>query len=159
MYPPPKSERNFHHLPCKRTCKGKDLQIQSRQNPCCRQRTRERKQSVLQPGRQDRRRKRNAHRENRPVPKDLYITADLQKATVYEQEAVRLKYHVLALPGVGLSNTGLNEKPDFKNIVSLDIPTNPEFTLAHVNGVAYKNTRQRNTCYTLRKLGRYRFLN
>ena len=71
--------------------------------------------------------------------KDLYITADLQKATVYEQEAVRLKYHVLALPGVGLSNTGLNEKPDFKNIVSLDIPTNPEFTLAHVNGVAYNN--------------------
>lgn len=70
--------------------------------------------------------------------KDLYITADLQKATVYEQEAVRLKYHVLALPGVGLSNAGLNEKPDFKNIVSLDIPTNPEFTLAHVNGVAYK---------------------
>lgn len=70
--------------------------------------------------------------------KDLYITADLQKTTVYEQEAVRLKYHALALPGVGLSNTGLNEKPDFKNIVSLEIPTNPEFTLAHVNGVAYK---------------------
>lgn len=70
--------------------------------------------------------------------KDLYITADLQKTTVYEQEAVRLKYHVLALPGVGLSNAGLNEKPDFKNIVSLDIPTNPEFTLAHVNGIAYK---------------------
>lgn len=70
--------------------------------------------------------------------KDLYITADLQKTTVYEQEAVRLKYHALALPGVGLSNAGLNEKPDFKNIVSLDIPTNPEFTLAHVNGVAYK---------------------
>uniref|UniRef100_UPI0040286D5D BatD family protein n=1 Tax=Alloprevotella sp. TaxID=1872471 RepID=UPI0040286D5D len=70
--------------------------------------------------------------------KDLCITADLQKTTVYEQEAVRLKYHALALPGVGLSNTGLNEKPDFKNIVSLEIPTNPEFTLAHVNGVAYK---------------------
>ena len=70
--------------------------------------------------------------------KDLYITADLQKTTVYEQEAVHLKYHVLALPGVGLSNAGLNEKPDFKNIVSLDIPTNPEFTLAHVNGIAYK---------------------
>lgn len=70
--------------------------------------------------------------------KDLYITADLQKTTVYEQEAVRLKYHALALPGVGLSNAGLNEKPDFKDIVSLDIPTNPEFTLAHVNGVAYK---------------------
>lgn len=70
--------------------------------------------------------------------KDLCITADLQKTTVYEQEAVRLKYHALALPGVGLSNTGLNEKPDFKNIVSLEVPTNPEFTLAHVNGVAYK---------------------
>lgn len=73
--------------------------------------------------------------------KDLYITADLQKATVYEQEAVRLKYHVLELPGVGLNNIALNEQPDFKGIVSLEIPSNFESTLAHVGGVAYKKVK------------------
>lgn len=75
--------------------------------------------------------------------KDLYITAELQKTTVYEQEAVRLKYHALELPGVGLNNVALNERPDFKGIVSLEIPSNFESTLTHVGGVAYKKVKSK----------------
>lgn len=71
--------------------------------------------------------------------KDLYVSANLQKKTVYEQEAVRLTYSFYERPGVGLNNIGLNEKPDFKGVVSQDLPIKTiEADVARVNGVAYK---------------------
>lgn len=54
--------------------------------------------------------------------KDLYVRASLDRTTVYEQEAVLLTYKFFAAPHVGLNNISLAEKPDFKGIVSQEIP-------------------------------------
>lgn len=71
--------------------------------------------------------------------KDLYVSAKLQKKIVYEQEAVRLGYYFYERPGVGLNNIGLNKKPDFKGIVSQELPIKSiETSLSHVGGTVYK---------------------
>lgn len=54
--------------------------------------------------------------------KDLYVRASLDRTTVYEQEAVLLTYKFFAAPHVGLNNVSLAAKPDFKGIVSQEIP-------------------------------------
>ena len=54
--------------------------------------------------------------------KDLYVRASIDRTTVYEQEAVLLTYKFFAAPHVGLNNVSLAAKPDFKGIVSQEIP-------------------------------------
>ncbi len=53
--------------------------------------------------------------------KDLFVTATLSRDTVYEQESVPLTYHFYAKLGIGLNQIGLNQKPDFKGIVSQEL--------------------------------------
>lgn len=72
-------------------------------------------------------------------PSDLYISATLGKHEVYEQEGVLLTYKFYERPGVGLNTVGLNQKPDFKAMVSQDIPVkNIEANLERVGGQAYR---------------------
>lgn len=71
--------------------------------------------------------------------KDLYIMADTRKSTVYEQEAVLVTYKFYERPGVGLNSIALSKKPDFKGVVSQDIPVkNIEATVENINGKSYR---------------------
>lgn len=54
--------------------------------------------------------------------RDLFITVTPSKKSIYEQEAVLLTYKVHSRIGVGLTNIGLSHKPDFKDIVSQELP-------------------------------------
>lgn len=70
---------------------------------------------------------------------DLYIDTELGKNEVYEQEAVPLCYRYYERPGVGLNSISLNKKPDFKNVVSQDIPIgNITTDITHVKGETFK---------------------
>lgn len=53
---------------------------------------------------------------------DLFITVTPSRKKIYEQEAVLLTYKVHSRIGVGLTNIGLSHKPDFKDIVSQELP-------------------------------------
>ena len=58
-----------------------------------------------------------------PVTKrDLFIDVTPTRTTVYEQEAVLLTYRIHVRLGVGLANTTLTRRPDFKNLISQEIP-------------------------------------
>lgn len=71
--------------------------------------------------------------------KDLYIMADTRKSTVYEQEAVLVTYKFYERPGVGLNSIALSKKPDFKGVVSQDIPVkNIDATVENINGKSYR---------------------
>ncbi len=71
--------------------------------------------------------------------KDLYVSAKLGRTTVYEQEAVPLTYRFYAKAGVGLSNIGLNQKPDFKGIVSQELATkNIQPELMRIGDATYR---------------------
>lgn len=54
--------------------------------------------------------------------KDLFIDVTPNRTKIREQEAVLLTYRVHARVGVGLSNTSLIQKPDFKGLISQEIP-------------------------------------
>lgn len=54
--------------------------------------------------------------------RDLFIDVVPSKTKVWEQEAVILTYKIHARLGVGLSNTQLTRKPDFKGLISQEIP-------------------------------------
>lgn len=70
---------------------------------------------------------------------DLYVAAMLGKHEVYEQEGVLLTYKFYERPGVGLNTVGLNQKPDFKGMVSQDIPVkNIEANIERVGGQTYR---------------------
>lgn len=54
--------------------------------------------------------------------RDLFIDVTPSRTKVHEQEAVLLTYRIHARVGVALSNTQLTTKPDFKGLISQDIP-------------------------------------
>lgn len=53
--------------------------------------------------------------------KDLFFSAELSSHQVYEQEPVMLTYKFHALPGVGLVNVALRQKPDLKGFWTQEI--------------------------------------
>ena len=76
---------------------------------------------------------------SRVSDKDLYVDAVLGKHEVYEQEGVLLTYKFYEKPGVGLNTVGLSQKPDFKGMVSQDIPVNAiDANVERVNGQTYR---------------------
>ncbi len=54
--------------------------------------------------------------------RDLFIDVTPSRTRVKEQEAVLLTYRIHSRVGVGLSNTSLVQKPDFKGLISQEIP-------------------------------------
>ena len=54
--------------------------------------------------------------------RDLFIDVTPSRTKVHEQEAVLLTYRIHAKVGVALSNTQLTAKPDFKGLISQEIP-------------------------------------
>lgn len=70
---------------------------------------------------------------------DLYITADIRRKQTYEQEAVLITYRFHERPGVGLNSIALSKKPDFKGVVSQDIPVKSiDATVENINGRTYR---------------------
>lgn len=70
---------------------------------------------------------------------DLSLVGHLSKNKVYEQQAAVLTYEFLEKPGVGLSQVGLNQKPDFKDIVSQELPVGQiDATTTRVGGQTYR---------------------
>ncbi len=73
--------------------------------------------------------------------RDLFIDVVPSRTRVREQEAVLLTYRIHARVGVGLSNTSLSQKPDFKGIISQEIPlpgNQIQTTIEHRGGAAYR---------------------
>ncbi len=73
--------------------------------------------------------------------RDLFIDVTPSRTRVHEQEAVLLTYRIHARVGVALSNTSLMQKPDFKNIISQEIPipgNQIQTTIEHRNGTTYR---------------------
>ena len=54
--------------------------------------------------------------------KDLFITATANPSKVYEQQPVLLSYKTYSRRGIQLSQIALNTKPDFKGMISQDVP-------------------------------------
>lgn len=54
--------------------------------------------------------------------RDLFIDLTPSRTRIREQEAVLLTYRIHSRLGVGLSNTQLTTKPDFKDLLSQEIP-------------------------------------
>lgn len=72
---------------------------------------------------------------------DLFIDVTPSRTTVHEQEAVLLTYRIHARVGVGLSNTSLTQKPDFKGLISQEIPlpgNQIQTYIEHRNGRTYR---------------------
>ena len=70
---------------------------------------------------------------------DVFIQVSAARDHVYEQEAVLLTYKIYAKPGVGLSNVSMVKKPDFKDIVSQEIPISSiQTTTEQVRGQTYR---------------------
>lgn len=70
---------------------------------------------------------------------DMYITATLSRASVYEQEGVLLTYHLYARPQVGVKGVALTHRPDFANLVSQEIPVrNVQASLENIGGKTYQ---------------------
>ena len=68
---------------------------------------------------------------------DLFIDVTPSRTQIREQEAVLLTYRIHARVGVGLSNTSLTQKPDFKGLISQEIPVpgnKNQTTLEHRGG-------------------------
>lgn len=73
--------------------------------------------------------------------RDLFIDVTPSRTRVKEQEAVLLTYRIHSRVGVGLSNTSLMQKPDFKGLISqeLPIPGNQiQTSLEHRGGTTYR---------------------
>lgn len=71
---------------------------------------------------------------------DLYLSATTSKKKVYEQEGVLLTYKFFERPGVGLNSVGISSKPDFKCMVSQDIPVkNITSTATRIGNRLYKS--------------------
>ena len=77
-----------------------------------------------------------------PVTKrDLFIDVTPTRTTVYEQEAVLLTYRIHVRLGVGLANTTLTRRPDFKNLISQEIPipgNEIQMSMEYLNGATYR---------------------
>lgn len=71
---------------------------------------------------------------------DLYLSATASRKKVYEQQGVLLTYKFFERPGVGLNSVGISSKPDFKGMVSQDLPVkNISATTARVRGHLYRS--------------------
>jgi len=73
--------------------------------------------------------------------RDLFIDVTPSRTKVREQEAVLLTYRIHSRVGVGLANTQLNTKPDFKGLISQEIPipgNQIQTTIEHRNGTTYR---------------------
>lgn len=73
--------------------------------------------------------------------RDLFIDVKPSRTKVMEQEAILLTYRIHARVGVGLANTQLTTKPDFKGIISHEIPlpgNQIQTTIEQLNGTTYK---------------------
>lgn len=73
--------------------------------------------------------------------RDLFIDVTPSRTRVREQEAVLLTYRIHARVGVGLSNTSLTQKPDFKGLISQEIPlpgNQIQTSIEHRNGTTYR---------------------
>ena len=71
---------------------------------------------------------------------DLYLSATPSKKKVYEQEGILLTYKFFERPGVGLNSVGISSKPDFKGMVSQDIPVkNITSTATRIGNRLYKS--------------------
>ncbi len=76
---------------------------------------------------------------SRVSDRDLYVTARLGRKEVNEQEAVPLTYDIFARSGVGLNSVGLRQKPDFKGMVSQEMPVkNIDPRIVHMAGQTYR---------------------
>lgn len=78
---------------------------------------------------------------SRVSERDLFIDVTPSRTRVKEQEAVLLTYRVHARAGVGLSNTMLANKPDFKNLISHEIPlpgNQIQTTIEQRGGLTYR---------------------
>lgn len=72
---------------------------------------------------------------------DLFINVMPSRTKIREQEAVLLTYTIHARLGVGLSNTSLIQKPDFKGLISQEIPlpgNQIQTSIEHINGKTYR---------------------
>ncbi len=70
---------------------------------------------------------------------DVFIQVSTSRNHVYEQEAVLITYRIYAKLGVGLSNVSMVKKPDFKDIVSQEIPISSiQTTTEQLNGQTYR---------------------
>lgn len=72
---------------------------------------------------------------------DLFIDVTPSRTKVREQEAVLLTYKVHSRVGVGLANTQLTNKPDFKGVISQEIPlpgNQIQTVLEQRNGTTYR---------------------
>ena len=74
--------------------------------------------------------------------KDVFIDLTPSRTRVKEQEAVLLTYKVHTKHNVGLSQTQLTGQPDFKGMISQEIPlpgNQIQTSLEHHNGVSYRS--------------------
>ena len=70
---------------------------------------------------------------------DLFIKVIANRKKIYEQEPVLLTYKFYAKTGVGLNNIGLHKKPDFRGMLSQEIPVKEiELNVENINGVPYR---------------------
>lgn len=70
---------------------------------------------------------------------DLFIKVTANRKKIYEQEPVLLTYKFYAKTGIGLNNIGLHKKPDFRGMLSQEIPVNEiELNVENINGVPYR---------------------
>ena len=79
--------------------------------------------------------------ESSVTTKDLFIDVTPSRTNVHEQEAVLLTYRIHSKIGVGLSNTSLTQKPDFKGLISQEIPlpnNQIQTYIEHRNGTTYR---------------------
>lgn len=73
--------------------------------------------------------------------RDLFIDVTPNRTRVKEQEAVLLTYRIHARVGVALSNTSLSQKPDFKGLISQEIPipgNQIQTSIEHRGGTTYR---------------------
>lgn len=73
--------------------------------------------------------------------RDLFIDVTPSRTRVKEQEAVLLTYRIHARVGVALSNTSLTQKPDFKGLISQEIPipgNQIQTSIEHRGGTTYR---------------------
>jgi len=73
--------------------------------------------------------------------RDLFVDVTPSRTKVREQEAVLLTYRIHSRVGVGLANTQLNTKPDFKGLISQEIPipgNQIQTTMERRNGTTYR---------------------
>ncbi|MGM9689048.1 MAG: BatD family protein [Alloprevotella sp.] len=73
--------------------------------------------------------------------RDLFIDVTPSRTRVMEQEAVLLTYRIHSRVGVGLANTQLTTKPDFKGLISHELPlpgNQIQTTIEQRNGTTYR---------------------